>query len=211
MDKTERINHWEKIYKTKSLDSVSWYEPSPVTSLNFIKHFSLPSAAKIIDVGGGDSLLVDHLLDLGFTNITVLDISAAAIERAKSRLGDCAIQVKWIVSDILEFKPEEMYDLWHDRATFHFLTEEKDIQLYTEILKNTVRPNGFLVMGTFSEEGPDKCSGLEIKQYSEITMAERLKRFFDKIKCITVDHITPAAKIQHFIFCSFRRWQLADT
>ena len=210
MEKSERKKHWEKIYQTRLLENVSWYEPTPETSLNFIRQFDLAPDAKIIDVGGGDSLLTDHLLAMGYKDITVLDISDAAIERAKKRLGDRASMVKWIISDILDFTPLEVYDLWHDRATFHFLTEEKDIQTYTDLLQRAVRPDGFLVIGTFSEDGPEKCSGLEVKQYSEVTMAERLKRFFDKIKCITVDHITPAAKIQHFIFCSFRKYEIAN-
>lgn len=122
MEGFDRHVHWENIYKTKQLCEVSWYQPTPTTSLEFIEQFNIPTFAKIIDVGGGDGFFVDHLLNLGYHDITVLDISETAINRAKERLGDKANQVKWIVSDAATFKPTEKYDFWHDRATFHFLT-----------------------------------------------------------------------------------------
>ena len=147
--------------------------------------------AKIIDVGGGDSFLVDYLLALEYQDITVLDISEAAIEKAKKRLGDKANKVKWIVADAATFSPTEKYDFWHDRAAFHFLTEEQEITNYIDIIKQNIQPTGVLVIGTFSEQGPSTCSGIEIKQYSEISMNERLKQFFEKVRCITVDHQTP--------------------
>jgi 2-polyprenyl-3-methyl-5-hydroxy-6-metoxy-1,4-benzoquinol methylase len=201
----DRKSHWEKIYQTKDLKEVSWYQPTPTTSLEFLKQFNVPVTAKIIDVGGGDSLLVDHLLNLGYQNITVLDISEAAIEKAKLRLGSKALKVKWIVADAANFKPTEQYDFWHDRAAFHFLTNEHDINNYINTIQNFIKPNAILVIGTFSEQGPEKCSGIEIKQYSETSMTSRLKNFFEKIKCISVDHITPFNTVQNFIFCSFRK------
>lgn len=209
MENFDRKKHWENIYQTKKPDEVSWYQPSPETSLEFIKQFNVPKSAKIIDIGGGDSFLVDHLLDLGYRDITVLDISQAAIDRARQRLGDKAQNVKWIVADAADFKPKEKYDFWHDRAAFHFLTEEKEISNYLETARQNINPQGVLVIGTFSEQGPKKCSGIEIKQYSETTMVERLKMFFEKIKCITVDHKTPFDTIQNFVFCSFRKPQAA--
>ena len=130
MAEFNRKNHWENIYTTKSLEEVSWYEPTPATSLSFVKQFNIPTSAKIIDIGGGDSLFVDYLLDLGYQDITVLDISAAALERAKKRLGENAHKVKWIVADAANFTPTEKYDFWHDRAAFHFLTQEKEILNY---------------------------------------------------------------------------------
>ena len=205
MKNFDRKKHWETIYQTKELKDVSWFQPNPETSLDFFKQFNVSLNAKIIDVGGGDSFLVDHLLELGYTDITVLDISEAAIERAKDRLGEKANQVKWIIEDAAKFHPTEIYDFWHDRAAFHFLTDENEISNYLETAQKFINPNGVLVIGTFSEQGPTKCSGIEIKQYSENTMTERLKKYFDKIKCITVDHKTPFETIQNFVFCSFKK------
>lgn len=207
MESFDRKKHWENIYQTKELKEVSWFQPTPETSLDFFKQFNIPTTAKVIDIGGGDSLLVDHLLDLGYQNISVLDISASAIDRAKQRLGEKAKNVKWIVADAASFKPTEKYDFWHDRAAFHFLTDEQEISNYLETARQNINPTGVLLIGTFSNEGPKKCSGIEIKQYSEATMTDRLKKFFEKIKCITVDHKTPFDTIQNFVFCSFRKTQ----
>jgi len=208
METFDRKNHWENIYKTKELKDVSWFEPTPETSLGFFKQFNVPKSAKIIDIGGGDSFLVDHLLALEYSDITVLDISESALERAKTRLGNDALKVKWIVADAATFKPTEKYDFWHDRAAFHFLTQEHEIVNYLNTVQQSILPTGVLVIGTFSESGPKKCSGIEIKQYSEVSMTEKLNRFFEKIKCITVDHKTPFETIQNFVFCSFRKINL---
>ena len=207
MDGTARKKHWEEIYATKQLTEVSWYQQTPETSLKFFEEFKIPLNAKVIDVGGGDSLLVDHLLDLGYTNISVLDISKNAIERSMKRLGEKSKMVKWIVADASSFKPEEKYDLWHDRAAFHFLTDEYEIMNYINTVQNSMSENGVLVIGTFSEQGPKKCSGIEIKQYSEKAMTDILQKYFEKIKCITVDHETPSHSIQNFVFCSFKKRQ----
>ncbi|MEI7524702.1 MAG: class I SAM-dependent methyltransferase [Mariniphaga sp.] len=205
MEEFDRKKHWEQIYQTKQLSEVSWYQPTPDTSLKFFEQFNIPKEAKIIDVGGGDSLLVDHLLDRGYENITVLDISESALARAKLRLGERASLVKWIIADAATFKPTGQYDFWHDRAAFHFLTQEDEIGDYINTVQQSITPSGILVIGTFSEQGPKKCSGIEIKQYSETSMTERLKDFFEKIECITVEHKTPFDTIQQFVFCSFRR------
>lgn len=210
MDNFDRKKHWENIYTTRELKDVSWYQPTPTTSLDFLKQFNIGTTAKIIDVGGGDSFLVDHLLQMGYLDITVLDISAASLERAKQRLGDNASKVKWVVADAANFEPTEQYDFWHDRAAFHFLTQDTEITNYIDTIRNHLKPTGVLVIGTFSEQGPKKCSGIEIKQYSEITMTERLQKFFEKVKCITVDHKTPFDTIQNFIFCSFKKLNTAD-
>ncbi|MBN9313624.1 MAG: SAM-dependent methyltransferase [Chryseobacterium sp. 39-10] len=205
MENFNRKTHWENIYENKPLETVSWYQPNPETSLNFISQFNLPKTAKIIDIGGGDSFFVDHLLDLGYQDITVLDISNAAIERAKTRLGNNASKVKWIVSDASEFQPKEQYEFWHDRAAFHFLTDEKEIGNYIKTTTKVISENGIMVIGTFSEQGPKKCSGIDIRQYSESTMTELFQTNFEKIECITVDHKTPFDTIQNFVFCSFRK------
>lgn len=192
-----RKKHWENIYETKSSEQVSWTQNTPELSLEFIHEMNLTKNAKIIDIGGGDSKLVDFLLDEGFENISVLDISSNAIERTKQRLGSKAKNVTFIVSDILEFKPEDQYDLWHDRATFHFLTSAKEIGQYLELLKQAVKKH--LVLATFSDSGPKKCSGLDITNYSETKLAKLLAEDFDKLRCITSDHITPLPNSTKFL------------
>ncbi len=200
-----RKSHWEKIYATKELNEVSWYQARPDISLAFLEQFNMPKNAKIIDVGGGDSLLVDYLLEKGYTDVTVLDISEKALQRAKKRLGNRAEKVTWITADAAEFVATEQYDFWHDRAAFHFLTDEDSISHYIDNVEKNINPGGYLIIGTFSENGPEKCSGLPIRQYSEKTMHAVLQAFFKKIKCLTVEHLTPSQKIQEFIFCSFKR------
>ncbi|WP_372653773.1 trans-aconitate 2-methyltransferase [Draconibacterium sp.] len=201
----DRKKHWEDIYQSKNTAEVSWFQASPTTSLQFVKEFKLPLSARIIDVGGGDSFMVDRLLEMGYSNITVLDISETAIKKAQQRLGAKADTVKWIVADAAGFQPTETYDFWHDRAAFHFLTDKQEISNYVDTIRSFVKPGGYLVLGTFSEQGPTKCSGIEIKQYSENTMTSLLTDFFNKIRCISVDHKTPFNTLQNFIFCSFRR------
>ena len=196
-------NHWETVYETKNPDQVSWTQQIPTTSLEFIRSFNLNKNAKIIDVGGGDSKLVDYLLEEGLENITVLDISLKAIEKSKHRLGDKANRVTWIVSDITEFKPETTFELWHDRAAFHFLTSVEQIDKYIEIARQCV--NGFLTIGTFSESEPTKCSGLVIKQYNQEQLASEFKNGFNKIRCVNEDHVTPFDTTQNFLFCSFKK------
>lgn len=205
MEKFNKQKHWENIYQTKELKEVSWYQPTPKTSLDFIKELNVPTTARIIDIGGGDSFLVDYLLELGYQDVSVLDISETAIEKAKQRLGRKAKNVKWIVTDITSFKPTEKYDLWHDRAAFHFLTSEQDISIYLNTAQQSIKPNGFLIVGAFSEEGPKKCSGIDIKQYSETSMTQCFENLFTKIKCNVVDHKTPFDTTQNFIFCSFKK------
>jgi Methyltransferase domain len=196
-------NHWDNVYKTKSPNEVSWTQTYPKTSLDFIHSFGVNKSAKIIDIGGGDSTLVDYLLAEGFENITVLDISKNAIAKAKKRLGNKCKNVQWIVSDVTKFIPTTTYDVWHDRATFHFLTTEGDIATYMDTARKAV--SGYLTIGTFSEEGPEKCSGLEIKKYSEEKLVAELENGFNKIRCITENHITPFNTSQHFLFCSFKK------
>lgn len=195
--------HWENVYQNKQPGDVSWTQEVPKTSLEWIHSFMLPRTAKIIDVGGGDSNLADHLLEEGFTDITVLDISANAIERAKKRLGRKAQEVNWVVSDITEFRPHTNFDLWHDRATFHFLTNIEQVSKYAGIVKSCV--TDYLIISTFSENGPKKCSGLDIRQYSEGGLHDEFKDQFEKIRCMTEDHVTPFNTIQNFLFCSFKR------
>lgn len=200
---TSTKQHWENVYTTKTSNEVSWTQDVPYTSLNFIHSFGLSKNSSVIDIGGGDSKLVDFLLDEGFENITVLDISAVALHKAQQRLGDKAKKVKWIVSDIADFNPDTTFDVWHDRATFHFLTTKEQVDGYLNKARKAVK--GFLTIGTFSTNGPTKCSGLNIKQYSEESLANELENGFDRIKCITEDHTTPMHTTQNFLFCSFKR------
>lgn len=198
-----RKEHWEKIYATRQPSEVSWTQLLPKTSLDFVHSFNLPKSANIIDIGGGDSKLVDHLLDEGFENVSVLDISEKAIDRAKQRLGDRAMSVNWIVTDVTEFHPSTSYDCWHDRATFHFLTSSEDVNTYLGTARRAV--SGFMVIGTFSDKGPKKCSMLDVHQYTEEELQQQLANGFEKIRCVTEDHTTPFNTIQNFLFCSFKR------
>ena len=197
-------NHWENIYRRLGPADLSWTQTLPSTSLEFIYAFNLPHTARIIDIGGGDSCLVDCLLDNGYTNLTVLDISSAALQKAQQRLGHRAHLVEWIEQDITQFQPTTSYDLWHDRATFHFLTTETQIATYLNIARRSVMANRYTLIGTFSDQGPEKCSGLPIRQYSPDSLVRQLEGF-EKIKCITEDHITPFHTRQNFTFCSFKR------
>lgn len=198
-------SHWEKIYATKRRDEVSWYQPTPRVSLDFIGELNIQKDAAIIDVGGGDSYLADNLLAAGFTDITVLDISEAAINRAKQRLAKDAERINWIVADINDLVVDKKFDCWHDRAAFHFLTTDKQIEKYLTIAQKHISRDGRMIIGTFSTSGPEKCSGLPIKQYSEQSLSGVLKKWFEKIKCITTDHITPFNTVQNFLFCSFKK------
>ncbi len=200
---TNRRNHWDTVYETKQPNEVSWTQENPKTSLDFIRETNLDKSAKIIDIGGGDSKLIDYLLEEGYENLTVLDISSKALERAKNRLGDKADRVTWIVSDIIEFVPDTTYDIWYDRATFHFLTTEEQINKYLAITQKWI--TGFLIVGTFSDKGPTKCSGLEIKQYTETALENQFNKNFEKLKCSIEDHKTPFETIQNFVFCMFRK------
>jgi SAM-dependent methyltransferase len=201
----ERKEHWENVFSTKQEKEVSWYQQNPKTSLDFVAKLKIPKDAKIIDIGGGDSYLIDNLLELGYTNLTLLDISSKAIERIKNRLGDNADKVTFIVSDVIEFKPDSTFDFWHDRASFHFLTEKNQIAIYAKLVASAVTKNGNFVLGTFSENGPKKCSGLDITQYDKLKLKAVFEKDFDLLESFTLDHQTPFDTIQNFIFCSYKK------
>lgn len=195
--------HWEKIYSEKKLTDVSWYQPAPTVSWQLMREFRVDKNAAIIDVGGGDSLFVDFLLAKEFADITVLDISAQAIDRAKVRLGKNAERVTWIISDILDFDPRRQYDIWHDRAVLHFLTKEMDIMTYLKKSRVATRRGGKIIVSTFAESGPEKCSGLSVHRYSESSLSKLFSSVYEKIKCLTEKHLTPWGNNQDFIYCSF--------
>jgi SAM-dependent methyltransferase len=202
----DRKAHWDNVYNTRPLEQVSWYQPKPETSLGLISGLLKPSVElSIIDMGGGDSFLAENLLHLGYGSVAVLDISEAALARAKQRMGSLAKQVEWIVSDAADFLPVRQYDCWHDRAAFHFLTDEERIASYVRAASKGVKPGGFLVVGTFSEQGPNKCSGLGVKQYTAAELSDCFAPYFEKIACQTIDHRTPSGNVQNFVFCSFKK------
>ncbi len=193
--------HWENVFQTKTPQEVSWTEAYPKRSIELIQSFNLDKSASIIDIGGGDSQLVDALLELDFTNLSVLDISGKALERAQKRLGERARYIHWIESDIIDFNPTKNYTLWHDRASFHFLTASSDIQKYTEIVTQSNAKH--LVIGTFSTYGPEKCSGLLITQYDCKKLKNCFSSSYNQVDCIEIEHITPFNSKQDFIFSRF--------
>lgn len=197
--------HWENVFTNKSQNEVSWYQPTPTNSIAFFEELNISKDANIIDVGCGDSYFIDYLIQQGYTNIYALDISAAALEKAKNRLGNNATKVHWIVSDIINYKPNITFSFWHDRASFHFQTEPTNIQQYTQLVNAAVTANGYMVIGTFSENGPLKCSGLNIMQYSQTQLVQQFQQSFNKVKCITENHQTPFNTTQNFTFCSFQK------
>ena len=192
--------HWDNIYSTKSLEEVSWYQPIPKISLDFILSLGLAKDSPIIDVGGGDSFLVDSLLNEGYTDLTVLDISKVAIERAKIRLAKNANKINWIVSDIINFFPERKYSIWHDRAVFHFLRKDQEINSYLKSLNSGTATDGRLVLGTFAENGPTRCCALDVKRYSFNDLERKIGDQFHIEKMINSIHQTPFKTEQSFNF-----------
>jgi 2-polyprenyl-3-methyl-5-hydroxy-6-metoxy-1,4-benzoquinol methylase len=201
----ESKSHWEKVYKEKSYQDTSWYQERPEVSLNYIEELELPFTAKIIDIGGGDSNLVDFLLKEGYRDISVLDISKNALEKAENRLGAEAEKVTWITADVSAFEPTQTYHLWHDRAAFHFLIEDQQIENYIRNLENSVIPGGFVILATFSKSGPEKCSGRTIKQYDREDLEKLLENNFNLLECKNISHKTPGGTIQNFTYCCFRK------
>lgn len=198
-------NFWDDVYKKKSEHEVSWFQDFPKCSLAFISDFNLAVDAQIIDVGGGESRLVDHLLEQSFFNISILDISAKSLEKTKKRLGKRAENINFIVSDITLFRPNKKYDLWHDRATFHFLTEKEQVERYLKTASEALSLNGYLLVSTFSKSGPDKCSGLKISQYSQEDLKALFGRYFCNTSCKEEVHVTPWGSEQAFVYCGFKK------
>ncbi|MCG6552986.1 MAG: class I SAM-dependent methyltransferase, partial [Candidatus Magnetominusculus sp. LBB02] len=200
-----RKDHWDNLYNSKQAEQVGWYERHPVMSFDMIKAAGALHEANIIDVGGGVSTLVDTLLLNGYKRITVLDIAPSAIKKAKARLGAKADVVKWIVADITEAEFAEMYDVWHDRAVFHFLTEADDRKRYVEAVRSSLKIGGHLIVATFSLDGPTKCSGLDVVRYSPQTLHAEFGDGFQLIEHQAIEHVTPSKVVQKFVFCRFSR------
>lgn len=200
---SERQSHWETVYQTKRSDEVGWYQANPALSLQFIESVLEDKGAQIIDVGGGASLLVDALLGQGYSNLAVLDISESAVKRVQQRLGDEASKVEWFVADITEFQPPHRFALWHDRAVFHFLTDEVEQQKYVSLLCDALQPGAHVVLATFAEDGPEKCSGLPVVRYSVEKMCATLGERFELLKQQRETHVTPSSFEQHFNYFLF--------
>lgn len=196
--------HWETIYTEKSPLEVSWYQSQPTHSLKIIQELS-NTHSSIIDVGGGASVLVDHLLKLGYTNLTVLDISRHALAHAQQRLGDQAGKVQWLEENITQFKALQRYDIWHDRAVFHFLTDPASRALYIEALKGSTKPGSYAMIATFAKDGPTKCSGLDIVQYDAESIQKEFADDFILLDTQAETHLTPGGKEQKFLYFVLRR------
>lgn len=195
--------HWEKVYQSKSPDEVSWYQQSPVLSLQLIANTCLAFDAPIIDVGGGVSALVDELCDAGYSDVSVLDVSASALAHAKGRVAEKVSKVHWYEEDVTCFKPPHRFALWHDRAVFHFLTNRSDRESYIEVLKQSIEPGGHIIMMTFAIDGPKKCSGLDIVQYDADKLKSELGPGFELIESGFDVHLTPAGNQQKFAYFRF--------
>ncbi|MFN3941789.1 MAG: class I SAM-dependent methyltransferase [Flavobacterium sp.] len=201
----ELKEHWEHVFTTKKIEEVSWYQPKPETSLNFFTENNIPKIGSIIEVGGGDSFLMDFLIEMGYQNLHLLDISANALQRIQHRLGEKSKKVTFIESNIIDFQPNQTFDVWHDRACFHFLKEEKHIHAYVATASKLITSNGHLFIGTFSKQGPLKCSGLEISQYDAADLIALFEKDFTPLKCFQSNHPTPSGNIQNFTFCHFQK------
>ncbi len=196
-------SHWENIYQIKEIDGVSWYQKVPVESLQLIKKYSISNSDKIIDIGCGKSFLADNLLELNYTNISLVDISSNALKEVKERLQNKSLN--FIETDILNFNSNDKYDIWHDRAVFHFITDSEGIKKYISLCNEYINKEGVLIIGTFAEDGPLKCSGLEIKRYSINNLKELFKENFEFIEGFKKLHSTPFDTEQSFTFCVFRK------
>ncbi|SRR6056297_1393808 len=199
-----RKDHWNAVYTSKANDEVSWFEVDPTISLDLIQQ--VPSRPKsVIDVGGGQSFLVDRLLDRGIEKVAVLDISSVALARTKERIGDQAASVEWVEADVTMVSEVGTFDLWHDRAVFHFLTEPKDREAYLELAAKTIPVGGHVIIGSFATDGPEKCSGLPVCRYDAESMASTLGDRFSLVHSQRYLHATPWGKEQHFFFGVFQR------
>jgi SAM-dependent methyltransferase len=205
MTKTDRQSHWQSVYLSKGEQEVSWSQPDPQPSLGLIEKFAHGTGASIVDIGGGASRLVDCLLHGGFREITVLDLSEAALEAAKHRLGPAGAAVRWVAADVTAWLPPQPFDLWHDRAAFHFLVEEKDRRAYVDRLSSGVKAGGHAIIATFAPDGPEKCSGLPVQRYDPEHLSKIIGPGFDLVEQQAHRHITPWGAPQSFQFSVLRR------
>jgi ubiquinone/menaquinone biosynthesis C-methylase UbiE len=200
-----RQEHWNRVYQTKAPDDVSWFQTQPAISLQLIEATGIGKDEGIIDVGGGASVLVDCLIEAGFTKVAVVDISAAALEHAQQRLAKCASSVEWCEADVTTFHPPRRFGLWHDRAVFHFLTDPEDRKKYVETLRRTLIPSGHVIIATFAIDGPLKCSGLEVARYDAPSICAALGAGFQLVEQVDETHTTPWDTKQKFSYFRFAR------
>ena len=205
MSNAERQAHWENLYRTKGERDVSWFQERPEISLELIQATGMSAEPSIIDIGGGASRLVDALLDAGFGNVTVLDLSEKALATAKARLGARCEKVKWVAADVTAWEPSQTYNVWHDRAAFHFLTEPKDRAAYAARVRRAVGAGGHVIIGTFALDGPERCSGLPVVRHDAVSVGAILGPSFELIESRNHDHQTPMGTMQRFQFSRFRR------
>lgn len=199
-------HHWEKIFTLKSTSEVSWYKPHLEVSLQLIDRARIPKSATIIDIGGGDSALVDDLLEAGFSNLTVLDISQAALDRVRSRVRSRAETIRWLNADITQVElPLNFYDLWHDRAMFHFLIDPESQSAYIRLCQTAVRPGGTIIVATFAPDGPERCSGLPTMRYSPEELQGHFGPRFQLTETMVERHVTPLGKSQSFVYCVLKK------
>ena len=201
----DRLTHWQKVYQTKGEQEVSWSQQDPQPSLGLIEKFVRDTRASVIDVGGGASRLVDALCRRGFEAVTVLDLSQAALDAAKARLGEDAAKVRWIAADITRWQPQVTFDVWHDRAAFHFLVEADDREAYLERLRDGVKAGGYAIIATFALDGPERCSGLPVQRYDPSSLAEAIGPAFELVEHHGHRHTTPWGAVQSFQFSVLRR------
>ncbi|MFQ6006070.1 MAG: class I SAM-dependent methyltransferase [Woeseia sp.] len=195
-----RKSHWQRVYASKEPTEVSWYQPIPAKSLSLIRSTGVSPTAPMSDVGGGASTLVDHLLDAGYRDISVLDIAVEALDKARERLANRAAQVTWIEADVTEFEPTRFYEVWHDRAVFHFLTESTDRELYLSVLRRALQSRGHFLLATFGPDGPNRCSGLEVQRYSIEQVGALLGQYFRLRAHEIEEHHTPIGIRQQFLY-----------
>jgi SAM-dependent methyltransferase len=205
MQRESRQAHWEGVYTKKGENEVSWFQENPAPSLELIAQVGATPASAIIDIGGGASRLVDNLTDRDFENVTVLDLSEAALEAAKGRLGGRAAQVHWIAADATVWEPAKVYDVWHDRAAFHFLTDDCDRAAYVVRLERALKVGGHAIIATFALDGPERCSGLPVVRYDPVSLGQTLGRTFRLVDSRQHTHATPWGSDQSFQFSVFRR------
>jgi SAM-dependent methyltransferase len=201
----DRAAHWNTVYSTKADNQVSWFEPRPDISLELIQEAGLGTSARVIDIGGGTSRLIDHLLDAGFRNLTLLDVSDEALQRVRTRLGPRAAQVRFVRADAAQWEPDATFDLWHDRAALHFLTDEAERAHYGAAVRQAMAPGGVVVLGSFALAGPERCSGLPVQRYDAAAMQQLLGPDFHLETSFESDHMTPSRAMQRFQFARFRR------
>jgi 2-polyprenyl-3-methyl-5-hydroxy-6-metoxy-1,4-benzoquinol methylase len=205
MTRSDRRAHWENVYQTRGEQEVSWFQDSPQPSLDLIARYATNKHAAIVDIGGGTSRLVDALLEQGFDSVSVLDLSQAALDAAQRRLGTHAANVQWIAADVTVWQPSQRFDVWHDRAALHFLTEDRDRDAYLTRLHADVAPGGHAIIGTFASDGPERCSGLPVQRYDPADLAKVVGPAFELIDQHRHRHVTPRSVVQSFQFSVLRR------